>query len=86
MSTPQKMKKTERITGHMTPGRGPHGGGMVGQKASNFKSSTRRLVGWLHPERTKIWAIIVAAISPSAAPPSRSAQLSIAAFSTRRSK
>ena len=64
MSTPpQKMKKTERITGHMTPGRGPHGGGMVGQKASNFKGSARRLLGWLRPERTKIGAVIVAAIA-----------------------
>jgi ATP-binding cassette subfamily B multidrug efflux pump len=62
-SRPRKMKKTERITGHMVPGRGPHGGGMVGQKATNFKSSARRLAGRLRPERTKIGAIIVAAIA-----------------------
>ncbi len=63
MSAPQKMRKTERITGHMAPGRGPHGGGMVGQKATNFKSSARRLLGRLRPERAKIGVIIVAAIT-----------------------
>jgi ATP-binding cassette subfamily B multidrug efflux pump len=64
MSTPpKKMKKTERVTGQMMPGRGPHGGGIVGQKPSNFGPSARRLVGRLRPERAKIGAIIVAAIA-----------------------
>jgi ATP-binding cassette subfamily B multidrug efflux pump len=63
MSTPQRMKKTERITGHMAPGRGPHRGGMVGQKASNFRGSTRRLVGRLRPERTKVGVVLGAAVA-----------------------
>jgi ATP-binding cassette, subfamily B, multidrug efflux pump len=42
--SPQQLKKTERISGQMGPGRGPHGGGMVGQKSLDFKASGKRLV------------------------------------------
>jgi len=63
MSTPETMKKTERIQvqggGH---GRGgPFGSSMVGQKAMNFGPSMRRLVGRLGPERAKVIAVMVAA-------------------------
>jgi ATP-binding cassette subfamily B protein len=61
-SAPKKMKETERITGHNVPGRGPHGGGMVGQKSQNFRESGKRLLEQLRPERLKITAILVAAI------------------------
>jgi len=60
-SAPKKMKETERITGHNVPGRGPHGGGMVGQKSQNFRESGRRLLNQLRPERIRIIAIFVAA-------------------------
>jgi ATP-binding cassette subfamily B protein len=63
MSTPETMKKTERIQvqggGH---GRGgPFGSSMVGQKAMNFGPSMRRLIGRLGPERAKVVAVMVAA-------------------------
>ena len=60
-SAPKKMKETERITGQMGPGRGPHGGGMVGQKSQNFRESGKRLLNQLRPEQLKIAAIFVAA-------------------------
>ena len=60
-SAPKKMKETERITGHNVPGRGPHGGGMVGQKSQNFRESGQRLLNQLRPERIRIIAIFVAA-------------------------
>jgi ATP-binding cassette subfamily B protein len=56
------MKETERITGHNVPGRGPHGGGMVGQKSQNFRESGRRLLNQLRPERLRITAILVSAV------------------------
>jgi ATP-binding cassette subfamily B protein len=63
MSSPETMKKTERIEiqggGH---GRGgPFGSAMVGQKAMNFGPSMRRLIGRLGPERAKVVAVMVAA-------------------------
>ena len=39
-----RLQETERIQAGPGPGRGPFGGGMVGQKASTFKPSARRLV------------------------------------------
>ena len=62
MTTPKKMKETERIQGQMGPGRGPHGGGMVGQKAINFGPSARRLARRLRPERPKIVAVVATAV------------------------
>jgi len=64
MSTSPTMKKTERV--EMTgggPGRGPFGSGMVGQKALNFVPSMARLVKRLRPERVKVIAVIVAAVT-----------------------
>jgi ATP-binding cassette subfamily B protein len=61
-NAPKAMKETERIQGQMGPGRGPHGMGMVGQKAMDFGPSARRLAGRLHPERFKVAAIVGTAI------------------------
>jgi ATP-binding cassette subfamily B protein len=55
------MKETERISGHVGPGRGPHSMGMVGQKSLDFKASGKRLVGMLRPERFRVIAIFIAA-------------------------
>jgi len=64
MSTPETMKKTERIGiqggGH---GRGPFGGGMVGQKAMNFGPSMRRLIKRLRPELPKVMALLAAGVT-----------------------
>ena len=51
---PGTLKETERITQGPGPGRGPMGGGMVGQKANSFGPSAKRLVRQLAPERTKV--------------------------------
>ncbi|QCX28605.1 ABC transporter ATP-binding protein [Nocardioides jishulii] len=60
MSEPKKpsgdLRTTERITGGGGHGRGP--GGMVGQKASSFWPSGRRLVGRMRPERPRILAVL----------------------------
>ncbi|MDH5374145.1 MAG: ABC transporter ATP-binding protein, partial [Acidimicrobiia bacterium] len=63
MSAPKTMKTTERIQGQMGPGRGPMGGGMVGQKSLNFGPSVKRLMRRLRPERAKVFGIILAAIA-----------------------
>jgi ATP-binding cassette subfamily B protein len=57
---PAKLKETERVEtgGGPMPGRGPFGGGMVGQKASTFWPSTRRLLNRMRPERTKAYVVI----------------------------
>lgn len=58
-----ELKKTERIElpsgGH--PGRGPFGGGMVGQKSLDFWPSARRLVARMAPERIKAISVVVLA-------------------------
>jgi ATP-binding cassette subfamily B multidrug efflux pump len=57
---PVKLKEIERVQtapGPM-PGRGPFGGGMVGQKASTFWPSTRRLLVRMRPERAKAYAVL----------------------------
>jgi len=57
---PAQLKETERVQtaqGPM-PGRGPFGGGMVGQKASTFWPSTRRLLARMRPERAKAYAVL----------------------------
>ena len=46
----RSMKQTERIEAPMGgPGRGPMGGGMVGQKAMTFGPSAKRLLRRLAP-------------------------------------
>ena len=59
---PKTMEKTERISGQMGPGRGPHGGGMIGQKPADFKGSRRRLLNRLRPERFRILSVFMFAI------------------------
>ena len=53
-----KLEETERVQAGPGPGRGPFGGGMVAQKASNFGPSARRLVGRMRPERAKVGAVL----------------------------
>ncbi len=57
-----QLKETERIQAGPGPGRGPFGGAMVGQKASSFGPSARRLVGRLAPDRAKAWAVVALAV------------------------
>ena len=49
--TSTRMKETERIVAGPGPGRGPMGGGQVGQKAMTFGPSAKRLIGRMAPER-----------------------------------
>ncbi len=57
---PAKLKETERVetASGPFPGRGPLGAGMVGQKASTFWPSTRRLMERMRPERAKALAVL----------------------------
>jgi ATP-binding cassette subfamily B protein len=52
---------TERIQAPGV-GRGPMGGGMVGQKAMDFGPSARRLVGRMRPERARAVLVLVLAV------------------------
>ena len=66
MSTTEKpagsggqLKETERVqSGPGGPGRGPMGGGMIGQKADTFWPSLKRLLARLRPERHKAYAVV----------------------------
>jgi ATP-binding cassette subfamily B multidrug efflux pump len=61
---PQKMKETERVVSSAPmPGRGPMGGGMVGQKAMTFGPSAKRLLRRMAPERLKAAGVVVLAIA-----------------------
>ena len=60
-NTPKTMKKTERVSGQMMPGRGPQGGGIVGESL-DFRGSGKRLLRQLRPERFKVLAVFIAAI------------------------
>ena len=60
-ATDGRLKETERIQAG-GPGRGPFGGGMVGQKASSFGPSARRLVGRMAPDRSRAVAVVVLAV------------------------
>ena len=51
------LKVTERAMGGPMPGR--PGGGMVGQKAHDFKPSARRVLGLLRPERGLALLVVV---------------------------
>ena len=53
-----QLEETERVEAGPGPGRGPFGGGMVGQKASNFVPSTKRLMRRMQPERAKVAAVM----------------------------
>ncbi|MGH8948405.1 MAG: ABC transporter ATP-binding protein, partial [Acidimicrobiia bacterium] len=56
------MKTTERVQARPGPGRGPFGGGMIGQKSLEFGPSAKRLLGRLRPERPKVIAVFIAAV------------------------
>ncbi|HEX6876691.1 MAG TPA: ABC transporter ATP-binding protein [Nocardioidaceae bacterium] len=56
------MKETERIQAGPGPGRGPFGGGMVGQRSENFGPSARRLVRRLTPERGRVFLVVTLAV------------------------
>ncbi len=64
-----KLAETERVetTPGPMPGRGPFGGGMVGQKASTFWPSTRRLLERMRPERAKAYAVLALTVLSVAA-------------------
>ncbi len=54
------FQATERIEAPQGgPGRGPMGGGMVGQKAMTFVPSAKRLVRRMRPDRAKAIAVVV---------------------------
>jgi ATP-binding cassette, subfamily B, multidrug efflux pump len=55
---PATLRTTERIEAGPGHGRGPMGGGMVGQKADAFGPSARRLVRRMAPYRAKTVAVI----------------------------
>ncbi len=58
------LKETERIeSGPPGPGRGPMGGGMVGQKAMTFVPSAKRLIRRIMPYRVKAIALVVLAVA-----------------------
>ncbi len=59
------FKATERIeAGPGGPGRGPMGGGMVGQKAMTFGPSAKRLVARMRPDRARaIWVVVLGVAS-----------------------
>ena len=56
------MKETERVEAGPGPGRGPFGGGIVGQKSMDFWPSARRLVGLMRPDRGKAAATVALAV------------------------
>ncbi len=61
---PKKLESTERITEESGAMRGPFGGGMVGQKATTFAPSSRRLLRRLRPYRWRLlFSVVAAAIS-----------------------
>ncbi len=57
-----QLKETERVQQGPGPGRGPFGGGMVGQRSSDFWGSARRLLRRMRPERAKAVAVLVLAV------------------------
>jgi ATP-binding cassette, subfamily B, multidrug efflux pump len=57
-----RMKQTERVQAGPGPGRGPFGGGMVGQKSMTFGPSARRLLARMRPDRGKAMATVLLAV------------------------
>jgi ATP-binding cassette, subfamily B, multidrug efflux pump len=55
---PGQLKETERVVAGPGPGRGPMGGGMIGQKANTFKPSAKRLLRRMSPEAHKAYAVV----------------------------
>lgn len=60
MTEKRTMQATERIQAQTGPGRGPMGGGMIGQKAMAFGPSAKRLGALLRPRRLKVGGVFVA--------------------------
>ena len=58
-----ELKQTERIVQGPGPGRGPFGGGMVGQKAMDFGPSAKRLVRRMAPAKVKAIMVVVLAVA-----------------------
>ncbi len=58
-----QLKQTERITQGPGPGRGPFGGGMVGQKALDFGPSAKRLLRRMGPSRVKASMVVLLAVA-----------------------
>ena len=56
------MKATERVQAGPGPGRGPFGGGMIGQKSLDFGSSAKRLAARLRPERLRVILVFLTAV------------------------
>ena len=56
------MKETERVVAGPGPGRGPFGGGMVGQKSMSFGPSAKRLVRRMGPDRGPALAVLLLAV------------------------
>jgi ATP-binding cassette subfamily B protein len=57
-----RLQETERVEAGPGPGRGPFGGGMVGQRAATFWPSARRLLGRMAPERGKLVGVVLLAV------------------------
>jgi ATP-binding cassette subfamily B multidrug efflux pump len=57
-----QLKETERVQAGPGPGRGPFGGGMVGQKSMHFGPSAKRLVGRMRPDRGKALGVVALAV------------------------
>ncbi len=57
-----QMKETERVVAGPGPGRGPFGGGMVGQKSMSFGPSAKRLARRMGPDRGKAVAVLALAV------------------------
>ncbi len=60
-SGPRRLQETERVRAG-GPGGGPFGGPIVGQKAHDFRSSLRRLLSRLSPERTRVVSLVWLAV------------------------
>ena len=56
------MKETERVVAGPGPGRGPFGGGMVGQKSMDFWPSAKRLLRRMGPDRVKALGVVLLAV------------------------
>jgi ATP-binding cassette, subfamily B, multidrug efflux pump len=57
-----QMKETERVVAGPGPGRGPFGGGMVGQKSMSFGPSAKRLARRMGPDRGKTVTVLLLAV------------------------
>ncbi|MFL6153574.1 MAG: ABC transporter ATP-binding protein, partial [Ornithinibacter sp.] len=58
-----QLKETERVQAGPGPGRGPFGGGMVGQKSLQFGPSAKRLVARMRPDRGKALVVVLLGVA-----------------------